>query len=230
MKNQTEHQTLIKNKEKKKQKKNKSIYELKTPGGYKLDEVVSSLQKAIRRGQEEKALFWMMELIKGRYIAYLWRRLSVIVVEDIGLADPSASILINALAQLNERVNKKYYTETFHPAMAVLYLCRAKKSREVDYICDYIDLKRKSGLRLKVPPEALDEHTEKGRELLKQLSGDYQKNADEKFYYEGILLNKPVSIEGDKYKKKVWKLRKLDKKKLNKNKGCGGQFYGDGRG
>jgi len=39
MKNQTKQQTLIKNKEAKKQKKNNSKYELKTPGGYRLDEV-----------------------------------------------------------------------------------------------------------------------------------------------------------------------------------------------
>lgn len=214
MKNQTKTESQTKKNGKKKDRK--PAFELKTPGGYKLDEVVSSLQKAIRRGQEEKALFWMMELIKGRYIAYLWRRLSVIVVEDAGLADSQAPILINALAQLNERVNKKYYIETFHPAMAVLYLCKAKKSREIDYACDYIDLKRKAGWKLKVQPEALDEHTERGRGLLKQLPGDYQKNADEKFYYEGILLNKPISIKNDKYKKKVWKLRKLDKRRLSK--------------
>lgn len=209
MKNQTEK---TKAKEK---KQNKPRYELKTPGGYCLDEVVSALQKAIRRGQEEQALFWMMELVKGHYIAYLWRRLSIVTIEDVGLADPHAPILINSLAQLNERVNKSYYIETFHPAMAVLYLCRAPKSREIDYACDYTDLKRKSGRRLEVPTEARDCHTEVGKNLLKELPGDYQKNADDKFYYEGILLNKPVSIEQDKYKKKVWELRNLDRDKLN---------------
>jgi len=197
------------------EKKDKPRYELKTPGGYRLDEVVSALQKAIRRGQEERALFWMMELIQGRFIAYLWRRLSIICVEDVGLADPHAPILINSLAQLNERVNKKYFIETFHPTMAVLYLCRASKSREIDYACDYIDLKRKAGWKLEIGQECLDEHTKKGRELLQQLPGDYRKNADSKFYYEGILLNKPVSLNQDRYKKKVWELRKLDKKRLN---------------
>lgn len=192
----------------------KSRFELRTPGGYRLDEVVSSLQKAIRRGQEENALYWMSELVEGGYIAYLWRRLSVIVAEDIGLADPFASVFVNSLAQLNERVNKKPYIETFHPAMAIIYLCRANKSREIDHACDYIDLRRKEGWKLEVPNEALDEHNEKGRELLKQMEGDYKRNAEEKFYYESILLNKPVLIENDKYKKKIWHLRKLDKSKI----------------
>lgn len=210
MKNQSKQQSLIKGKEEK-----SKGFELKTPGGYRLDVVVSALQKTIRFGEEEKALFWMMEFIKGGYIAYLWRRLSVICIEDIGLADPFALVLINSLVQLNERVNKKGYIETFHPAMAVIYLCRAKKSREIDYACDSIDLKRKSGLKLEVSKEYLDEHNLEGRELLKKMPGDYRKNADEIFYYRSILLNKPVSIEKDKYKKIVWELRKLDKKKFN---------------
>lgn len=197
------------------EEKSKSRFELRTPGGYRLDEVVSSLQKAIRRGQEENALYWMMEFIDGHYIAYLWRRLSVIAIEDVSLADTNAPLLINTLAQLNERVNKKGYVETYHPAMAVIYLCRANKSREVDYALDYIDLKRKAGWHLEVANEARDCHTQAGKELLKEMPGDYEKNADDKFYYEGILLNNPVSVENDMYKKKVWKMRKLDKKKFD---------------
>ncbi|PIS14861.1 hypothetical protein COT64_00445 [Candidatus Shapirobacteria bacterium CG09_land_8_20_14_0_10_39_12] len=209
MKNQTEKPKT------KEEKENKPRFELKTPGGYRLDEVVSALQKAIRRGQEENALYWMMEFVKGHYIGYLWRRLSVITIEDIGLADPNAPLLINSLAQMNERVNKNGYIETFHPTMAVVYLCRAPKSREIDYACDYIDLKRKAGWYLEIPNEAKDCHTDSGKTLLREMPGDYEKNADKKFYYEGILLNKPMSIEQDKYKKKVWELRNLDKGKLN---------------
>jgi replication-associated recombination protein RarA len=216
MENQTEKPKI------KRKKGNKPIYELKTPGGYSLDEVVSSLQKTIRRGEEEKALYWMMELVRGRFIAYLWRRLSVITIEDIGLADINAPLLINSLAQMNERVNKNGFIEIFHPTMAVIYLCRAPKSREIDYAYDYIDLKRKSGWKLQVSTESLDQHTEKGRELIRKLRGNYQKNADDKFYYEGALLNKPISIEKDKYKKRVWKLRNLDKNKFNL------RFKGDG--
>ncbi|KKQ47046.1 MAG: hypothetical protein US75_C0011G0021 [Candidatus Woesebacteria bacterium GW2011_GWC1_38_13] len=199
----------------KEEKENKPRFELKTPGGYRLDEVVSALQKAIRRGQEENALYWMMEFVKGHYIGYLWRRLSVITIEDIGLADLNAPLMINTLAQMNERVNKNGYIETFHPAMAVIYLCQAPKSREIDYACDYIDLKRKAGWYLETPPEARDMHTQVGKELLKEMPGDYEKNADDKFYYEGILLNNPASINQDKYKKKVWDLRKLDTNKFN---------------
>src|SRR3989344_7196885 len=114
-------QTLIKvHKENEDEKLQKSRgFELKTKSGYKLDEVVSALQKACRRGQEEQALYWTYEMIHGGYIGYFWRRISVIVVEDFGLADSFAPVLINSLAQLNERVNRNGYVETFHPTMAV---------------------------------------------------------------------------------------------------------------
>ena len=62
----------------------------------------------------------------------------------------------------------------------------------------------------------MDEHNEKGRARIKKMEGNYQRNKDEVFYYESILLNKPVSVAGDKYKKLVWELRKLDKNKLHR--------------
>ncbi len=154
-------------------------------------------------------------MIHGGYIGYFWRRISVIVVEDIGLANPEATILVNALAQLNERVNRNGYIETFHPTMAVLYLCRSSKSREIDYSNDWIDRKRELGWREEVPLESLDEHNERGRNRIKKMEGNYQRNKDEVFYYESILLNNPASIVDDKYKKLVWELRKLDKKKMD---------------
>jgi len=177
--------------------------------------VVSALQKSIRRGQEERALYWAYEMIHGGYIGYFWRRISVIVVEDFGLADSFAPVLINSLAQLNERVNRNGYVETFHPTMAVLYLCRSPKSREIDHANDWLDRKREMGWREEIETQDLDEHNLRGRERIKQMEGNYQRNKDEVFYYESILLNNHVSIADDKYKKLVWELRKLDKKKMH---------------
>ena len=191
-------------------------FELKTRNNYRLDEVVSALQKSIRRGQEERALFFCYELIHSNFIAYFWRRMSIICVEDVGLANVEAINVINSLTQLNERVNRNGFIESFHPTMAVLYLCRSPKSREIDYANDWIDRRTETGYREKIEIQDLDEHNEAGRERIKKLEGNYQRNKDEVFYYESILLNKPVNIEENKYKKRVWELRDLDKSKLNK--------------
>ena len=186
-----------------------------TVNGYRLDEVVSALQKAIRRGKEERALFFAYEMIYSGYIKYFWKRISVIVVEDVGLANIDAINVIASLILLNERVNKSDYIETFHPTYAVLYLCRSTKSREIDYANHYIDIKIKQGYKEKIESYDLDEHTDKGRQIIKKTIGNYSRNKDEIFYYQSILLNKPASVENDKYKRKVWEIRQLDTKKFN---------------
>lgn len=196
-----------------------SDFELITKNGYKLDVVASALQKSIRRGMEERALYFMQELIESGFTKYFWRRISVITIEDVGLSDSQAVVLINNLAQTNERLNhKKGITDTYCPGMAVLYLCRATKSREIDYALDWIEMERKEGLVIEPDEVELDCHTHEGRQKLRQLAQktgkSYEELVDEKFYYEGILVKKPVSVKGDYWKKKVWEKRKLDKSKI----------------
>ena len=54
-----------------------------TNKGYSLFEVSSSLQKSIRRGMEKDALNWGWELELSNYGKYLWKRLTIISIEDI---------------------------------------------------------------------------------------------------------------------------------------------------
>lgn len=63
---------------------------------YNFGEVISALQKSIRRGDEAASMFWALELYE-EYGRALWTRLQVIVNEDIGIANPEAMILIQAL-------------------------------------------------------------------------------------------------------------------------------------
>lgn len=74
--------------------------------GYNDDEVKSALQKDIRRGNEDNAMYWAME-IANEYVVFkaggkaswswLVNRLKIICYEDIGLADPEAinSVLLS---------------------------------------------------------------------------------------------------------------------------------------
>ena len=43
-----------------------------TKGGYPLDEVISAVQKSIRRGQERKALYWAYELVGSGFWRYFF--------------------------------------------------------------------------------------------------------------------------------------------------------------
>src|SRR5579862_3163447 len=73
---------------------------MKTIGGFNGYQVTSAMQKCIRRGLEEDALFWATELWAscnqtGR--EYIWHRLRVIASEDVGLADNNACVQVSAL-------------------------------------------------------------------------------------------------------------------------------------
>ena len=73
--------------------------ELTTPGGYRAGEVASAMQKCIRRGLANDALFWATELDLAGYPEYVWKRLKIIASEDVGLASNDAAPTISALYQ-----------------------------------------------------------------------------------------------------------------------------------
>ena len=53
------------------------VSHLPTQTGYRYDETISSLQKSIRRGDEEGAMHWAVELVET-FPSHLWNRLEVI--------------------------------------------------------------------------------------------------------------------------------------------------------
>ena len=67
-----------------------------TRNGLHADEVISALQKSIRHADEDTAIRcgYEMYVTSMELENYLWRRLSVISVEDIGFGEPTAPNLI----------------------------------------------------------------------------------------------------------------------------------------
>ena len=104
-------------------------YQVFTQNSYGLDEIISALQKDIRRGNEEQALYWALELLP-RYEVYLWRRLAVICNEDIGIANPEILVQVQVLrAQYFEfREQGKDGTCRLILANAILLMCRSPKA------------------------------------------------------------------------------------------------------
>jgi replication-associated recombination protein RarA len=172
---------------------------LSTAGGYPLDEVISALQKEIRRAQVAQAIFWAKELIRSGYSAYLWRRLFVIVSEDIGLADDQCPALLQALYQNWLLVNKKAKDESITLeeqersslilVHAVMRLAYSAKNREVADANTVIDMEYAQGQRLQVPDYALDGHTARGR-----AAGRVGKKAEEFFQKEGRVIFPDVDV------------------------------------
>ncbi len=94
----------------------------KTERGYAFDELLSALQKDIRRGNEYEAVYWGVELDTFNPKA-LWNRLRVMASEDVGLANPNAPLIIDVLekqySDFKERENDGYKLFLVH---AILFL------------------------------------------------------------------------------------------------------------
>jgi replication-associated recombination protein RarA len=137
-----------------------------TARGYDIYELLSALQKDIRRCNEYQALHWAIEL-ESFNAKMLWNRLKIITSEDIGIANPIATLLIDTLEkQYFEAVEKKNDSSRLFLVNAVLYLARSQKSRIVDdlLITAYGNIKY-NGEKLPIPDYALDNHTLRGTKI-----------------------------------------------------------------
>ncbi len=140
---------------------------LRTRQGHPLDEVASTMQKALRRGDEVLAGQAAFELCRSGFHRYVWRRLLVCAVEDVGLASPETVTLVGSL-----RNSYEWYRESRSGGRrggvdqflgcAVLALARAPKSREVD---DFTWLLDGYAREFEVPDWARDQHTRAGRAM-----------------------------------------------------------------
>lgn len=170
-----------------------SLFRLQTDGGYPFDEVASALQKAVRRGLEEEAMYWAVE-IETRFPDYLWKRLQIISIEDIGIADPQVVLYVAEMRRLYQELRKEYDKaprkkgRSFRMALsnAVLALSRARKSRIGDEFQICIYGRREAGWRLDVPDHALDMHTSRGRGM---------KRGPEHFWSEGVRLENEYRLK-----------------------------------
>lgn len=138
-------------------------YNLITKNGYSLFEIASALQKDIRRSNEKSAMFWAHEIDISNFGEYLWKRLVIISIEDVGPADHDATSRILALKSAYDDLRRKKSKETnLAVAAAVIYLARSGKSRLYDWCkCYMVDTHAFS--RSPIPDYALDMHTSKGK-------------------------------------------------------------------
>ena len=181
----------------------KEEFQLKTINNLDFYEVSSTFQKAIRRGEEQLAIQCAAELKKSNFAGYVWKRLRIIVSEDIGLAEPYLPLTINALHDTYndlKKSNDKHEPENLQLIHAVILCCRAKKSRLIDWATVYVF---RTNEKITIPDYAYDMHTRKGRKLGRGI---------EHFAKEGAKLNNHFKMDGeDSYEQKA--LAVIDNKK-----------------
>ena len=132
------------------------------------DEVISALQKEIRRGHTENAALLAYELLatSAELEEKLWQRLQVISVEDIGYGQSEAPVLIHALYQMHHNFPRPQGDRYLFALHAVRYLCGCTKDRSSDELFNWVKHAIEvDGQRPVIPDYAIDMHTDAGRRL-----------------------------------------------------------------
>lgn len=182
--------------------KSSKDFEMKCPDGTPLNEAVSILQKEIRRGKELEALYWARQ-IEAYFPKYVWRRLVIISAEDIGLGNPQAVVVVEALWSAYEVIRKESRKDKPDGnliAMAVLLLCRSEKNREADHLKNVEHSLEKHGWKPEIPEYAIDSHTKRGREIYRT-----KEDRDRGWFLEWSKVDPEVGP----YDARLWHWRRL---------------------
>ncbi len=178
---------------KKRNEEQQELFQLLTKNGYNFDEVASALQKEIRRGNEENAMYWALELHESNYNGYLFRRLPVIAAEDIGLASPETVSQVCQVCQYGLYMfDNKKRIDTALLGFLILLMCRAKKNREGDEFVNIMQDRRRRSNYLDMPDYAVDMHTKRGKQMGR---------GENFFWEEGAKINNSIPNKKWNYEK-----------------------------
>jgi putative ATPase len=151
---------------------------------------ISAFIKSMRASQPDAALYYMCRMIEsGEDPKFIARRMVVFASEDIGLAQPTALVVANAVFRAVETIGLPECAENL--AHGVVYLSQAKKDRSAynAYLTAMADVKNFGNLP--IPLKIRNPVTK----LMKEL--DYGKGY-EKYTKEDLL---PDKIKNKKYLK-----------------------------
>ena len=138
-----------------------------TAHGLQADEVISAFQKEVRRGNTENAVLLACEMMvtSAELEAYMWFRLQVISVEDVGYGNLQAPVLIETLYKMHERIPRPHGDRYLMAVHAVRVLCESQKERGSDDLKNWAFHALENGKLPEIPDYALDMHTQRGQEM-----------------------------------------------------------------
>ena len=139
-----------------------------TEHGFAADEVISALQKCLRRGMLDNALLlgWEMFVTSPELEDKLWSRLCVIAVEDVGFGNLQAPVLIETLFQQHLRYPRPLGDRFLFAAHAIRVIATSGKDRSSDDMVNWAMRGVALGELLpEIPDFALDMHTGRGQQM-----------------------------------------------------------------
>ena len=174
-----------------------------TRHGYAADEVISALQKSIRRGDVETAVRFAYEMYctSPQMEEVLWDRLQVISVEDVGFGALEAPVLIDALNRMRKGLPHGATDRPLFFFHGIRYLCSRPKTRASDLLKCVVEEEFRQGIYPQLPDIALDMHTKRGREMGRGTAH---------FYNEASRVALPAQVSEPDYLSQLKKLKELD--------------------
>ncbi|NIA17243.1 MAG: AAA family ATPase [Planctomycetes bacterium] len=152
-------------------------------------DLASALQKSMRGSDPDATVYWLARLIAGgedpRFIA---RRIAVCAAEDVGNADPVATILAAAAVQIAEFIG---LPEAQLPlAQAAIYIACSPKSNSSASAISAAMADVKSGSTIPVPKHLRDSHYPAAKEMGIGLGYKYPHDYPEGFVEQDYLGEK----------------------------------------
>lgn len=169
----------------------------KTVHGFPADEIISALQKEIRRGNVENAVLIANEMIETspELEQKLWDRLCVISVEDVGFGDVQAPVLVATLRQMTHHFQRGEGDRALFAVHAVRYLALARKDRSSDEMYTWVRGGVADGtLRPTIPDYAVDMHTARGATMGRGFSH---------FFTEGVQVAPELPNRDTTYRERI---------------------------
>ena len=145
-------------------------------------DLLSALQKSIRGSDVNASLYYLARLIEGGELDAVFRRLSVIVYEDIGLANTSMGPKVMAAISASERVG---LPEARIPlAAVVIEMALSPKSNSAEMAIDIALNEVRSGFAGRIP-----KHLKNGSDLYKY-PHNYKNSYVKQQYLPDDIVNK----------------------------------------
>jgi replication-associated recombination protein RarA len=136
--------------------------------GIPCDELISALQKNIRRGNLDEAALVAREMFEtsAELTYHLWDRLTTIACSDVTDNLFLAPVIIETLRTQCLRPDRESGDGWVYLAHAIRYLCQAPKDRTTDELCMWlVHAMDEEGRQPVIPDWALDNHTRRGQEM-----------------------------------------------------------------
>jgi replication-associated recombination protein RarA len=139
-----------------------------TVHGFAADELISVLQKSIRRGMTENAALVAYEMYATgeEFEEVVWRRLEIIAVEDVGFGRVEAPLIVRALEEFRRARPRESPDRLIFLIHAVRLLAASQKDRTSDELTNWVRAAVDAGeARPEVFDDAIDMHTGCGQDL-----------------------------------------------------------------